>query len=93
MIDDFLAHHLTDVEEAVRQAAAAEITLQPLRRFPLDAAILFSDILIVPHALGQGLSFVAGEGPRLAPPLSGAELSEFTPAPLPKYNSRKCSGL
>ncbi len=62
-------------------AAAAEITLQPLRRFPLDAAILFSDILIVPHALGQELSFVAGEGPRLKPPLSGAEMTAFVPAP------------
>ncbi|GAA3998682.1 uroporphyrinogen decarboxylase [Sphingomonas humi] len=62
-------------------AAAAEITLQPLRRFPLDAAILFSDILIVPHALGQDLSFVAGEGPRLSPPLSGAEMAGFQPAP------------
>jgi uroporphyrinogen decarboxylase len=62
-------------------AAAAEITLQPLRRFPLDAAILFSDILIVPHALGQELTFVAGEGPRLAPPLSGAEMSAFSPQP------------
>jgi uroporphyrinogen decarboxylase len=40
--------------------AAAEITLQPLKRFPFDAAILFSDILIVPHAIGQELSFVAG---------------------------------
>ena len=48
-------------------AAAAEITLQPLQRFPLDGAILFSDILIVPFAIGQDLSFVAGEGPRLAP--------------------------
>lgn len=49
--------------------AAAEITLQPIRRFGFDGAILFSDILIVPHALGQNLWFEAGEGPRLAPPL------------------------
>jgi len=59
--------------------AAAEVTLQPLKRFPeLDAAILFSDILIVPFAIGQNLSFVAGEGPRLTPPLMTAELSELT---------------
>jgi uroporphyrinogen decarboxylase len=55
-------------------AAAAEITLQPLRRFPLDAAILFSDILIVPFAIGQDLAFVAGEGPRLSPPLMHGSL-------------------
>ncbi|KLE34321.1 uroporphyrinogen decarboxylase [Aurantiacibacter luteus] len=49
--------------------AAAEVTVQPIRRFGFDGAILFSDILIVPHALGQDLWFEAGEGPRLAPPL------------------------
>jgi uroporphyrinogen decarboxylase len=55
--------------------AAADVTLQPLKRFPeLDAAILFSDILIVPFAIGQNLSFVAGEGPRLTPPLVNAAL-------------------
>jgi uroporphyrinogen decarboxylase len=62
--------------------AAAEITLQPLQRFPeLDAAILFSDILIVPFAIGQNLSFVAGEGPRLTPPLLDAALDQLKHVP------------
>ena len=60
--------------------SAAEVTLQPLRRFAFDGAILFSDILIVPHAIGQDLWFEAGEGPRLAPPLVGAQLNEIEPA-------------
>lgn len=59
--------------------AAAEVTLQPLERFAFDAAILFSDILIVPFAIGQNLSFVAGEGPRLTPPLLSADLDSLTP--------------
>ena len=62
--------------------AAAEVTLQPLKRFSeLDAAILFSDILIVPFAIGQNLTFVAGEGPRLTPPLIAAKLEELTAYP------------
>ncbi|MEO6409680.1 MAG: uroporphyrinogen decarboxylase [Burkholderiaceae bacterium] len=48
---------------------ATEVTLQPLERYPLDAAILFSDILTVPDAMGLGLEFVNGEGPRFARPL------------------------
>ncbi|MFT4268879.1 MAG: uroporphyrinogen decarboxylase [Xenophilus sp.] len=48
---------------------ATEVTLQPLERFPLDAAIVFSDILTVPDAMGLGLSFQAGEGPRFAHPV------------------------
>ncbi|KMS54090.1 uroporphyrinogen decarboxylase [Sphingobium cupriresistens] len=59
--------------------AAAEVTLQPLRRFGFDGAILFSDILIVPYAMGQHLWFEAGEGPRLAPILAETDLSALTP--------------
>lgn len=59
--------------------AAAEVTLQPLRRFGFDGAILFSDILIVPYAMGQDLWFETGEGPRLAPTLDGADLAALKP--------------
>ncbi len=61
--------------------AAAEITLQPIRRFAFDGAILFSDILIVPYALGQDLRFEAGEGPRLSPPLSAVALASLVAKP------------
>ena len=61
--------------------AAAEITLQPIRRFGFDGAILFSDILIVPHALGQHLEFLAGEGPRLSPTLVDHALESLSEAP------------
>jgi uroporphyrinogen decarboxylase len=60
---------------------AAEVTLQPIRRFGFDGAILFSDILVVPHALGQHLWFETGEGPRLAPPLVEASFADLVPAP------------
>jgi len=61
--------------------AAAEITLQPLNRYGFDGAILFSDILIVPYAMGQNLEFLAGEGPRLSPPLVDSALSALQAVP------------
>ena len=61
--------------------SAAEVTLQPIKRFGFDGAILFSDILIVPHAMGQKLWFEKGEGPRLAPRLVDAALSSLESAP------------
>jgi uroporphyrinogen decarboxylase len=61
--------------------AAAEVTLQPIRRFGFDGAILFSDILIVPHAMGQDLAFMAGEGPRLSPTLVDSALDSLEAVP------------
>jgi uroporphyrinogen decarboxylase len=61
--------------------AAAEITVQPIRRFGFDGAILFSDILVIPHSLGQDLAFLEGEGPHLSPPLADAALSSLRAAP------------
>lgn len=57
---------------------ATEVTLQPLRRFDLDAAILFSDILVIPDALGQSVSFETGEGPRLEP-IGAGDLNRLDP--------------
>ncbi len=63
---------------------ACEVTLQPLRRFDLDAAILFSDILTIPHAMGLGLSFQEGEGPQFAKRI--ATLQDVTALPIPDPN-------
>ena len=64
-------------------ALATEVTLQPLDRFPLDAAILFSDILTVPDAMGLGLYFADGEGPRFERPLRDAQAIAKLAAPDP----------
>ena len=61
--------------------AAAEVTIQPIRRFGFDGAILFSDILIVPYTMGQDLAFLAGEGPHLSPRLADAALESLQAVP------------
>lgn len=63
---------------------ACEVTLQPLRRYPLDAAILFSDILTVPDAMGLGLWFETGEGPRFSSPVKNKADVEKLPIPDPE---------
>jgi uroporphyrinogen decarboxylase len=67
---------------------ACEVTLQPLRRFALDAAIIFSDILTVPDAMGLGLYFAEGEGPRFARPLRDEKAILSLPVPDPEVELR-----
>jgi uroporphyrinogen decarboxylase len=68
---------------ATNPELACEVTLQPLARFPLDAAILFSDILMIPKAMGVGLAFEEGEGPRIERPVTSATDIDVLPVPDP----------
>lgn len=65
---------------------ACEVTLQPLERFDLDAAILFSDILTIPDAMGLGLNFTTGEGPQFERPVRDAAAVEALPIPDPEQD-------
>ena len=65
------------LDMAYNPTLAAEVTLQPIRRFGMDAAIIFSDILVIPHALGQHLKFVQGEGPKLNPVRSANDIEKL----------------
>jgi uroporphyrinogen decarboxylase len=67
---------------------ACEVTLQPLERYRLDAAILFSDILTIPHAMNVGLEFEAGEGPKIARPVRTAADIDRLPIPDPEGELR-----
>src|SRR5688500_17738028 len=67
---------------------ACEVTLQPIERYPLDAAILFSDILTIPHALGLGLEFETGEGPRIERPVRTSKDVERLGVPDPEIELR-----
>lgn len=79
----------TFLELCFNPELAAEVTLQPIRRFGFDAAILFSDILVIPHALGQRVSFESGGGPRLDPLAEPAALKRLPAA----INHRKLAAV
>jgi uroporphyrinogen decarboxylase len=70
------------IDLCLTPARAAEVTLQPIRRYGFDGAILFSDILMLPYALGQDLRFVEGEGPVLQPVRNAAEIARLDPSRL-----------
>ena len=73
---------------ATNPELACEVTLQPLARFPLDAAILFSDILMIPKAMGVGLTFAEGEGPRIERTMRSAQDIRALPVPDPSRDLR-----
>ena len=66
---------------------ACEVTLQPVDRYPLDAAILFSDILTIPHAMNLGLQFETGEGPKFERPVRSSADIDGSGFPIPAGSS------
>lgn len=79
------ANTRTFLEFCYSPELAAEVTLQPVKRFGMDAAIIFSDILVIPDALGQAVSFEAGRGPVLRPIQSVDDLSPFDASDIRDY--------
>jgi uroporphyrinogen decarboxylase len=74
------SRHKSFIEFCFHPEDAAEVTLQPIRRYDMDAAILFADILLLPHALGQDVRFVKGEGPKLSPVVSQDLVARLDPS-------------
>ena len=77
------------IEMCLTPALAAELTLQPVRRYRMDGAILFSDILMLPYALGQKLAFREGEGPILEPIENHADIGRLKPG---RVMTQLCTG-
>ena len=73
------------IDLCLNPALATEVTLQPIRRFGFDAAILFCDILILPHAMGQDLRYAEGEGPLLAPIRDAAAFARLDASRAPEF--------
>ncbi|MEM9838395.1 MAG: uroporphyrinogen decarboxylase [Pseudomonadota bacterium] len=77
---DVRAKHPSFIEFCLHPEDACEVTLQPIRRYDLDAAILFADILLIPYGLGQDVRFEKGEGPKLSPLLGDELMTKLDPA-------------
>ena len=78
------------IDFCLRPELAVEATLQPIRRFGMDAAILFADILLIPHAMGQTVRFVEGDGPQLEPLRSAEDLARLSTGGVPEMLAPVC---
>ncbi|MCC6920138.1 MAG: uroporphyrinogen decarboxylase [Alphaproteobacteria bacterium] len=78
------------IDFCLRPELAVEATLQPIRRYGMDAAILFADILLIPHAMGQSVRFVEGDGPQLVPLRSAEDLARLSTDAVPELLAPVC---